>query len=141
VLADWARLGQVLDNLLSNSDRAAPPGSAIEVRVYDTGDQGVATVRVRDHGPGIPSDLGDRVFERFVRGGSGGGGTGLGLAIVKGLIEAQAGRVWIDSGPPGAAIAFSMPLADVAEESDQQRLDNRLVVGGRDEVEEEDRSG
>jgi K+-sensing histidine kinase KdpD len=116
VLADWARLGQVLDNLLSNADRAAPPLSKIDVQVEAAREQGAATVRVRDDGPGLPQELGDRVFERFVRGESSGGGTGLGLAIVKGLVEAHAGRVWIDSGPPGATIAFSIPLAGIVND-------------------------
>ena len=113
VLADWGRLGQVLDNLLSNADRAAPPRSAIEVRVEAGDASRVAVVRVADRGPGIPPGLRDRVFERFVRG-EGAGGTGLGLAIVKGLVEAQAGRVWIDDAVAGATIAFSIPLADAA---------------------------
>jgi K+-sensing histidine kinase KdpD len=114
VLADWARLGQVLDNLLSNADRAAPVGTAIVVEVSPDREHGLGVVRVRDQGPGIPKDLGARVFERFVRGEGDGGGTGLGLAIAKGLVEAQAGRIWLDDVGDGATIAFSLPLADVA---------------------------
>ena len=110
VLADWGRLGQVFDNLLSNADRAAPAGTAITVEFSTDRERGLGVVHVRDQGPGIPQELGERVFERFVRG-EGGGGTGLGLAIVKGLVEAQAGRVWIDSPGQGATIAVSLPLA------------------------------
>jgi K+-sensing histidine kinase KdpD len=113
VLADWARLGQVLDNLLSNADRAAPVGTSIVVEVSYDREHGLGEVRVRDQGPGIPKELGVRVFERFVRGEGGGGGTGLGLAIAKGLVEAQAGRIWLDDVGGGATIAFSLPLADV----------------------------
>jgi two-component system, OmpR family, sensor histidine kinase KdpD len=120
LLADWGRLGQVLDNLLSNADRAAPAGTPLSVEFSADRQRGLGTVRVRDQGPGIPQELGERVFERFVRG-EGGGGTGLGLAIVKGLVEAQAGRVWIDPPGEGASIAFSLPLADLAG-SDEERL-------------------
>ena len=113
VLADWARLGQVLDNLLSNADRFAPPATAIKIEV--TSEQaGLLTIRVSDRGPGIPVELRERIFERFFRGqGSGNsGGTGLGLAIVKGLVEAHAGTVAVEEGPqPGATLRFTLPVA------------------------------
>lgn len=113
VLADWARLGQVLDNLLSNADRFAPPSTAIDIQV--THEQaGLVTVRVSDRGPGIPVELRERIFERFFRGKTDGdtGGTGLGLAIVKGLVDAHAGTVAVDDGPePGATIRFTLPEA------------------------------
>src|SRR6202165_872095 len=95
VLADWARLGQVFDNLLANADRFAPPGTPITVEV-SKGDTGLATIRVIARGPGVAADLRERVFERFGRSDSKADpsettGTGLGLAIVKGLVEAPAG--------------------------------------------------
>ena len=111
VLGDWARLGQVLDNLLSNADRFAPPSTAINVQV--THEQvGLVTIRVSDRGPGIPVELRERIFERFFRGQGDGntGGTGLGLAIVKGLVEAHAGTVAVEEGPqPGATLRFTLP--------------------------------
>ena len=117
VLADWARLGQVFDNLLANADRFAPPGTPITVEV-SKGDTGLATIRVIDRGPGVAADLRERVFERFVRSDSKADpsettGTGLGLAIVKGLVEAHAGSVGLDPSPPdvGAVFRFTLPLA------------------------------
>ena len=113
VLADWDRLGQIFDNLLSNADRFAPPETAIEIAVSHE-QPGLVTVRVGDHGPGIPAELRDRIFERFFRGQSNGssGGTGLGLAIVKGLVEAHAGTVAVeDRGEPGAHFRFTLPDA------------------------------
>ena len=113
VLADWARLGQVFDNLLSNANRFAPPSTEIAIEV--THEQaGLVTVRVSDRGPGIPVELRDRIFERFFRGKTDGGmgGTGLGLAIVKGLVDAHAGTVAVDDGQaPGATIRFTLPEA------------------------------
>ena len=117
VLADWKRLGQVLDNLLANADRFAPPGTAITVEVTRH-DAGLATIRVIDRGPGVATELQERVFERFVRGDAKQGkaqvgGTGLGLAIVKGLVEAHAGSVALEQSPEGVGAVFriTMPLA------------------------------
>ena len=117
VLADWARLGQVLDNLLANADRFAPANSAITVKVSKE-EPGLVTIRVIDNGPGVATELRDRIFERFVRGDSKGDqppsvGTGLGLAIAKGLVEAHAGSVALEesSDGGGAVFRFTLPLA------------------------------
>jgi signal transduction histidine kinase len=116
VLADWARLGQVLDNLLANADRFAPAGTPITVKASQE-EPGLATIRVIDTGPGVANEVRERVFERFVRGDSKGdqpqGGTGLGLAIVKGLVEAHAGSVALEesSDGGGAVFRFTLPLA------------------------------
>jgi K+-sensing histidine kinase KdpD len=113
VLADWDRLGQIFDNLLSNADRFGPAGTPITVRVSRE-EPGVITVRVIDRGPGVPAELRDRIFQRFFRGESHekSGGTGLGLAIVKGLVEANAGTVAVEEGDrPGAVFRFTVPEA------------------------------
>jgi K+-sensing histidine kinase KdpD len=117
VLADWARLGQVLDNLLANADRFAPAATPITVKVSKEGPD-LVTTRVVDRGPGVSPALRERLFERFVRGDSKGDqaentGTGLGLAIVKGLVEAHAGSVALEESPDeiGAIFKFSLPGA------------------------------
>ena len=114
-VADWDRLGQVLDNLLVNADRYAPEATPIEIHVAP-GVRGTVVTRVIDHGPGVPAEMRDRIFERFVRDEhSGTEGTGLGLAIVSGLVEAHAGRVWLDDSAAGqgAVFAFTLPAAPV----------------------------
>jgi K+-sensing histidine kinase KdpD len=116
-VADWDRLGQVLDNLLVNADRYAPPTSPIEIHVAP-GARGTIVTRVIDHGPGVPPDMKDRIFERFVREEHNGAeGTGLGLAIVRGIVEAHAGRVWLDDpeNGGGAVFAFTLPAAPAEE--------------------------
>ena len=124
VMADWTRLGEILDNLLANADRFAPAGTPIEVRA-DTEEPQYAGVRVMDHGPGVAEEIREHLFDRFVKGGQDagggqGGGTGLGLAIVRGLVEAMAGRVELEPDAPGrgASFRFTLPLAirpDTAE--------------------------
>jgi K+-sensing histidine kinase KdpD len=119
VLADWARLGQILDNLLWNADRYSPAGAPVEFRIDDE-DTEFAGVRVVDHGPGVAPELREHLFDRFVRGDterSNPQGTGLGLAIVRGLVEAQAGKVSLDPQRPGegASFRFTLPLT-VTEE-------------------------
>jgi two-component system OmpR family sensor kinase len=115
-VADWDRLGQVLDNLLANADRYAPPDSPIEIHVAP-GARGTVVTRVIDHGPGVPEGMRERIFDRFVRDEQAGGeGTGLGLAIVRGIIEAHAGRIWLDDPEAGggAVFAFTLPAAPAA---------------------------
>ena len=114
VVADWDRLAQVLDNLIGNAERHAPVGTAIRLTVA-SGRRGMAVVNVIDEGPGVPPELRERIFDRFVRAApdtTDAGGVGLGLAIVRGLVEAQAGRVWLEQ-ESGGHFAFSLPLADV----------------------------
>ncbi|HEY2703253.1 MAG TPA: HAMP domain-containing sensor histidine kinase [Candidatus Dormibacteraeota bacterium] len=109
VLADWDRLAQILDNLLGNADRLAPPGTPLTVDVGAGG--GAVVIGVADHGPGVPAEHRERIFDRFVRGDGAAPGTGLGLAIVRGLVEAQGGRVWFEDAPGGGArFAFSLPV-------------------------------
>ena len=111
----------MLDNLLVNADRYAPPTSPIEIHVAP-GARGTIVTRVIDHGPGVPPDMKDRIFERFVREEHNGAeGTGLGLAIVRGIVEAHAGRVWLDDpeNGGGAVFAFTLPAAPAEEAQDQ----------------------
>jgi K+-sensing histidine kinase KdpD len=123
VLADWDRLGQILDNLVQNADRHAPAGTPITVEAAP-GKRSMVVIRVIDQGPGVPVEQRERIFERFVRGvdvgepeerpsGAVPSGTGLGLAIVRGLVEAHAGRVWIEDSEEdeGAHFAFTLPAA------------------------------
>jgi K+-sensing histidine kinase KdpD len=133
-VADWERLGQVLDNLLVNADRYAPPTSPIEIHVAP-GARGTIVTRVIDHGPGVPSEMRDRLFERFARGEqTGTEGTGLGLAIVRGIVEAHAGRVWLDDpeGGGGAVFAFTLPAAPPEEPHNEAGEPNLEAVSVHD---------
>jgi K+-sensing histidine kinase KdpD len=112
VLADWTRLGQILDNLLGNADRFGPPGTPVRIEVANE-EPGLATVRVIDFGPGVPAPYRDHLFERFVRAprSDASQSTGLGLAIVRGLVDAHAGTVSLeDRAGAGAVFRFTLPL-------------------------------
>jgi two-component system OmpR family sensor kinase len=106
VLADPEQLRQVLANLTRNAVIHTPPDTTIEISLRREGDQ--AVLEVRDHGPGLPADADDRVFERFWRtdGGRsrGRGGSGLGLAIVKAIVQAHHGEVHAGNAPDGGAV-------------------------------------
>lgn len=112
VWVDPERTAQVLRNLLSNAMHYTPEGGSIKVRLNST-TEGVI-VSVIDTGSGIPPDDLPRVFDRFYRVDRsrtrGTGGSGLGLAIVKQLVEAQGGKVWVESIlGKGSAFSFQVP--------------------------------
>jgi K+-sensing histidine kinase KdpD len=118
VLADWDRLGQIFDNLLTNADRFSPPDRPISIEV-SRGKPGLVTIRVIDQGPGIAPELREHAFDRFVRSasnpdGSTSSGSGLGLSIVKGLVEAHAGAVEVEAPARGvgAVLRFTLPEAE-----------------------------
>jgi two-component system, OmpR family, sensor kinase len=110
---DGDQLRQVVANLLRNAVTHTPPGTPIEVSLERA--DGSATLRVRDHGPGLPVGVGDQVFERFWRRGHARertrGGAGLGLAIVSAIVSAHGGEVHAASATDdGAEFTVSLPV-------------------------------
>jgi two-component system sensor histidine kinase KdpD len=111
IRADASQLQHAFVNLLGNSARHSG-GDAVLVRAMPLQDR--IMVRVIDRGPGIAPAQQERVFEPFYRAGTdraGHRGSGLGLAIVRGFIEANGGRVWVESVPhQGTTFALELPL-------------------------------
>ena len=76
--------------------------------------------KVEDQGEGVPVALRERVFDRFFRATRDGdvstrpSGTGMGLAIAKGIVEAHAGKIWIESATDGRGtrVVFTLPIGD-----------------------------
>jgi len=122
LVADPERVGQVVDNLLSNALRHTPAGGTVDVEVA-SGD-GEASVRVRDSGPGLDPDELARVFERFYRGRTAhGGGAGLGLAISRTIAEAHGGRIDAAGGPGGACFTLRLPPCGAAPDPSDDGAD------------------
>ncbi|HEY7512652.1 MAG TPA: HAMP domain-containing sensor histidine kinase [Vicinamibacteria bacterium] len=111
VLADRTRLAQVLANLIANAAKFTPKGGRIRVTAAREGD--CVRVAVSDSGPGLgPEDL-LHVFEPFWQAQMTASlGCGLGLKIARAIVEAQGGRMWVESEPgQGATFAFTVPVA------------------------------
>jgi PAS domain S-box-containing protein len=118
VWADEEMIRRVLMNLLDNALKFTPSGGKVighltaESRPSDWPGGGVRCV-ITDSGPGIPEDVGDRIFDRFMRTNLGGGqvrGTGLGLAFCKLAIEAHGGKIWVEAAPgEGSRFSFTLP--------------------------------
>jgi two-component system sensor histidine kinase KdpD len=104
VLLDVTMAEQILLNLLENALRFAPPGSEIVVGAHAYGDDEIE-LRVADHGPGVPPEARDRIFEEFQSAETrpDRSGTGLGLAIVRALVVAHGGSVRYEDTPGGGA--------------------------------------
>ncbi|EFH90518.1 PAS domain S-box protein [Ktedonobacter racemifer] len=99
LLADRDRLGQVFTNLLSNAIKYSPGAETVEMDLSATED--AVTIRVRDHGLGIPREQRDKIFERFYRvAGSTQRaipGLGMGLYIVAEIVKRHGGTITVES--------------------------------------------
>ncbi|MEV8020496.1 HAMP domain-containing sensor histidine kinase [Streptomyces sp. NPDC086554] len=117
VLADAARLHQVVVNLLANARTHTPPGTKVKARVLRDAGHGVR-LEVQDDGPGIAPALLPHVFERFARGDASrsrtAGSTGLGLALVHAIVAAHGGTVAVESVPGRTVFAVTLPAAHAA---------------------------
>jgi len=114
VLADDARLGQVVINLLVNAAQAIPDdqAGAHEIRVSTSTDaDGHAVIEIADTGPGIPAALLERIFDPFFTTKPIGVGTGLGLSICHGLVESMGGTISAANGARGAVFRVVLPAA------------------------------
>lgn len=106
----------VLTNLIGNAVRYTTQGGnvGVEARVR----AGRALIAVADTGPGIPTELQKRVFDKFFQvKGRPKGGAGLGLAISREIVRAHGGRIWVQSQEgKGATFFFTLPLAELKSE-------------------------
>jgi two-component system, OmpR family, sensor histidine kinase KdpD len=112
VRADPVFLDRVVANLLDNAARAALESGENAIEVEARREADAVTVRIIDHGPGVPPSVREQLFypfyqlsERHPR-----LGTGLGLPISKGFLHLMEGDIWIEDTPGGGAtFAFSIP--------------------------------
>jgi signal transduction histidine kinase len=116
--ADERRLRQILFNLLSNAVGFSPPNETVVLSAERRPDAVVFTVV--DHGPGIPPESKDKVFDWFETDsmGSGHRGTGLGLSLVRSFVQLHGGSVAIDSTlGQGTTVTCLFPVEQKAERS------------------------
>ncbi len=138
VMADSDRFQQILGNLISNAIKYGTPGA--EVRVDIDSFETMAEITVKNHGPGIPSHQIRGIFDRFMRTPeakmSQTRGLGLGLYITKSLVEAQNGKIWVESTPGLTTnFHFQLPISKPA-------IDNKsLPISILDNHEKQDLNG
>ncbi|MEN9939147.1 MAG: hypothetical protein RLZZ387_5726 [Chloroflexota bacterium] len=114
VYADYERTRAVLENLISNAVKYSPEGGL--VRVLARADARTAVVSVSDQGIGIAAEDQARLFQRFYRVDNRlrrqTQGAGLGLFLARAIVEAQGGRIWVESQlGRGSRFSFTLPLA------------------------------
>jgi two-component system NtrC family sensor kinase len=120
------RLEQAVANLVGNALKFTPAGGQVTVQARH--ENGEAVVRVSDTGPGIPSWLQARLFQKFTRlrrqETRAQEGHGLGLAIVRSVVEAHQGRVWVESAP-GQGSRFWFTVRRLPPEAAASRASKR----------------
>jgi sigma-B regulation protein RsbU (phosphoserine phosphatase) len=121
--ADETYLEEIIRNFVRNADQYSPPGQPIKISAQAA--DGHIQLYVADHGPGIPPEMQEHLFERFYRGQHGQSaapGWGLGLYFARKLTEAQAGQITLrspvypDTNQPGAEFCLSLPIAEEPED-------------------------
>ncbi len=129
VMADRARIVQVLNNLLFNAAQNSP--DSVPIRVTAVRDGVHVAISVADKGRGVPADQLPNLFRKHAgaAGADWARGAGLGLVICKGLVEAHGGRIRAESGGPGRGTRFTFTLP-VAEEA-SAGVAGRARVGPR----------
>ena len=117
-LGDEERNWQILNNLVSNAVKFSIGEPEVRVEISVIPEERAVAIAVQDNGVGISDEDMPRLFRRFSRVGQQGGqkvpGTGLGLYIVKSMVEAQGGRIWVQS-EPGRGTKFTIRVPRMVE--------------------------
>ena len=140
VAADEEYLAQIMRNLLSNAAKYSGAGSMVEVSLEDA--EGEVYIKVRDNGPGISEEDGDRLFGLYYRSAQQAKtapGAGIGLFVCRELVAAMGGRIWARGLPEGGAeFGFSLPAyldeLDIAPTDDTVHVFEREAGAGANGV-------
>jgi two-component system sensor histidine kinase KdpD len=111
IRVDALAIAEVVYNLIENAAKYSAPNTTVFVTARSHGDSVI--VSIADQGPGIPREMRDRVFEKFVRlDNRDTTGMGLGLAIARGIVEAQGGKIEIRSAEDskGTKVVLTLPI-------------------------------
>lgn len=130
IRVDSRAVVEVIYTLVDNAAKYSPADSTILIAAKRFDDAKII-IAVEDEGPGVPTELRERVFDKFFRamrdGDAGSGssppqGSGVGLAIAKGIVEAHDGKIRITEGKKsGARFEFTLPVGDEDEELEKTR--------------------
>ena len=108
-----SEIGSILDNLLANALRASPRGGRCRIELKT--EMGRVRLVVQDAGPGVPEELRERIFQRFVRGeesrNRATGGFGIGLSLCRRIAEGRGGAIGVVPSPRGARFELDLPSA------------------------------
>ena len=118
VMIDGELIRQVYTNLLLNSVKYTPSGGQVTVTIKKQGDEIIS--EIKDTGYGIPSEIKEKVFQKFYRGSNivkyVPDGNGLGLYMAKEIVEATGGTIWFTSTEnEGSVFSFNLPLKETAQ--------------------------
>jgi two-component system sensor histidine kinase CpxA len=106
-----ALIRRAVENVLENAERHAPAGTKVELAARRQG--GRLTIRIRDHGPGVPAEALEDIFRPFYRverdRSRDSGGVGLGLAIAQRAIRLHNGRIHAANAFPGLEVVITLP--------------------------------
>lgn len=142
LVCDDVRLGQILNNLISNAVKFTKDGTIIiRLELLANNQQDVDLLfSIEDTGIGIPKEKQHLVFERFTQANNNitreFGGSGLGLTIIRRLLQLQGSEIFLES-EPGAGSKFYFTLkfkksnSDIREEAKQNGADNKLDLAGK----------
>jgi len=112
---DGELIYRAFENVIRNAVKFTAPGTTVEIRSRVSGDGSMLETRVEDHGPGVPSDMLDAIFEPFTRveGSESVRGTGLGLAIARRTMTIHGGSIRAALREDGGlAITLELPAGN-----------------------------
>jgi two-component system sensor histidine kinase MprB len=121
-----SRLDRAVANLLDNAGKFSPPGSVVDVTLTADG-----VLTVADHGPGIPDEALDHVFDRFYRADEARGlpGSGLGLSIVKQVVDGHGGTIRLSNRSTGGALVrMTLPIVGHSPVTTHDLVDHQDAV-------------
>lgn len=110
---DKALIERVIQNLVSNAVKFTPPGGSVRVKAFAESDiHDKLWVSVSDTGPGIPIEIREHLFQKFVSGRQENSGSGLGLAFCRMVMEAHGERIWVsETSESGTTFTFTLSQA------------------------------
>lgn len=134
IACDPDKIERIMLNLLSNAVKFTPKGGKIHVSIYNK--EQMVEIHVKDTGVGIPEEMKDIVFERFVQVDGtttrSTEGSGIGLSLVSSLVDMHGGKITLESKPgEGCLFAISLPkrtLDGIEEEKNINKMTSRNIV-------------